>query len=271
MSLIAGVITLAAWRFHTQGELWDVVWPTVTATLVGAAISGWRYLVEIRHRRRAWSLFATYVPAAVVAELATRDRLEDATRSARRPISVVFCDLRGFTPIAADTRSGRRPAAPRALLRVRRRDRPSQRAARSCSSSATRCSPCSGHPSTNQVPPPRRPVRDRAAGRRARSSTPGSIAQGLPRIRFGIGVHRGLATTAHVGTHDRRQYSAIGDTVNVGSRLCGAARAGEIVASTDAVETVRPEAMLGLEPDGAIELKGVAAAVRVLRRAAPCG
>lgn len=268
--VIAAVLGAATWRFHTRGEQWDVVWPTVTAVVVAATISGWRYLVEIRHRHRAWSLFATYVPAAVVAELATRDRLEDATRSARRPISVVFCDLRGFTPIAAtldpdDVRRLLEQYYEYAVAIIHRHG-------------GTVMQFVGDEVFAVFGAPVDTPGAAAAAVRCAielQDGVPGLDAllddQGLPRIRFGIGVHRGLATTAHVGTTDRRQYSAIGDTVNVGSRLCGAARAGEIVASIDAVETVSRDATLGLERDGAIELKGVAAPVPVFRRSAPVG
>lgn len=262
--VLAAVVTASAWRFHTRGELWDVVWPTVTALLVGVSIAGWRYLVEIRHRHRAWSLFATYVPAAVVAELATRDRIEDAARSARRPISVVFCDLRGFTPIAAaldpdDVRRLLEHYYEYAVAIVHRHGGTVMQfvgdevfavfgapvESPDAAERAVRCALDLHH----EVPALDAVLRE----------------HGLPTIRFGIGVHRGLATTAHVGTADRRQYSAIGDTVNVGSRLCGAAGAGEVVASQAAVESIAPGALAGLEPDGAIPLKGVTDPVPIRR------
>ena len=88
---------------------------------------------------------------------------------------------------------------------------------------------------------------------------------GLPRVEFGIGVHRGPVTTAHVGTIDRRQYSAIGDTVNVGSRLCGVAGAGELVVSAIAAQHLGSACSSRLEPAEDVELKGVAGRVPILR------
>jgi class 3 adenylate cyclase len=50
-----------------------------------------------------------------------------------------------------------------------------------------------------------------------------------PTPRFHIGINSGPAFVGSVGAAGRRTFSAIGDTTNLGSRLLGAASAGEIV------------------------------------------
>lgn len=45
------------------------------------------------------------------------------------------------------------------------------------------------------------------------------VASGLPPLKHGIGVHFGPVAAGHVGTPERLQYTVIGDTVNVASRL----------------------------------------------------
>lgn len=46
-------------------------------------------------------------------------------------------------------------------------------------------------------------------------------ARGLPGIAIRVGLHAGDAVIGHVGSRERHEYTAIGDTVNVAARLCG--------------------------------------------------
>ncbi len=47
----------------------------------------------------------------------------------------------------------------------------------------------------------------------------------------GVGVHYGEALLGSIGTHDRRDYTVIGNIVNTGARFCGAAKGGEVIIS----------------------------------------
>jgi adenylate cyclase len=48
-------------------------------------------------------------------------------------------------------------------------------------------------------------------------------------LDLGIGIARGFATLGAVGYEGRVDYSAIGSVVNLAARLCGEARAGQIL------------------------------------------
>ncbi|MDQ6981335.1 MAG: adenylate/guanylate cyclase domain-containing protein [Ghiorsea sp.] len=47
----------------------------------------------------------------------------------------------------------------------------------------------------------------------------------------GVGVHYGEALLGSIGTHDRRDYTVIGNIVNTGARFCGAAQGGTVIIS----------------------------------------
>ena len=48
-------------------------------------------------------------------------------------------------------------------------------------------------------------------------------------LGFGIGIAAGYATLGQIGFEHRREYTAIGSVINLASRLCDEAQAGQIV------------------------------------------
>ena len=55
--------------------------------------------------------------------------------------------------------------------------------------------------------------------------------RGLAPMRIGIGLHHGAAVVGNIGSAERMQYTAIGDTVNVAARLVSRAEPGQILIS----------------------------------------
>jgi adenylate cyclase len=56
-------------------------------------------------------------------------------------------------------------------------------------------------------------------------------AEGHPPIRIGVGVNTGVVITGAIGSTRALQYTAIGDAMNVASRLVNIAKPGEIIIS----------------------------------------
>jgi adenylate cyclase len=90
-------------------------------------------------------------------------------------------------------------------------------------------------------------------------------ATGDPTIATGIGLHHGPAAVGIMGAPSKREYSAIGDTVNTASRLESATKdvGYAIVASAAVVAALPADLRAEVAPHdlGALAVKGRAATV----------
>ena len=79
-------------------------------------------------------------------------------------------------------------------------------------------------------------------------------ATGAKQIQIGIGVNSGDVIMGNIGSEDHMDYTVIGDTINVASRLCSIARPGQIVVSKTIANEIGGLSLLRkLEP---VMLKG---------------
>ena len=250
---IALAVALTTWRFHHSGEFWNVVWPIGATIVVALSGSAARYVGEIRHRRRAVELFASYVPDITLDRLSDPRALARAIEGERLEASVLFCDLRGFTPIAATLT----PAEVRTLLDIfyeyavgiiQEFDGTVLQFV------GDEVFGAFGAPLESPDDAPRAVAAALALVDRVADFDLRLDDRSLPAVRFGVGVHRGGVVAAHVGSAAHRQYTLIGDPVNVASRLCGQAGAGEVVVSDDAAGS---SDTTGLNRIDDLELKGV--------------
>jgi adenylate cyclase len=73
-------------------------------------------------------------------------------------------------------------------------------------------------------------------------------------LGFGIGIARGHATIGRIGFDQRMDYAVIGTVANLAARLCGEAEAGRILISQRALAAIEPR--IEYQDIGQMQLKG---------------
>jgi adenylate cyclase len=265
VTLLVCAIPATAWALFAIGNGWLPVGAPIV--VVFAVVTGHAIQSALRTRRerdRVQKMFALYVPPEFVKTLIAHPERAGLGGDTRH-LTVLFCDLRGFTTLSAQL-------APADITMVLNRYF-------TCMTQAI-----FSHGGTVDkfigdavmafwgAPLPD-PEQERHAIQAAIAMKDALVAlneelaaQGKPPLRLGIGIHSGDALVGNMGAESRLSYTAIGDTVNVASRLEGANKTlgTEIMLSAD---TAKGAPDLPLRMLGAIRVKGRPQPLQVLT---PC-
>jgi class 3 adenylate cyclase len=87
-------------------------------------------------------------------------------------------------------------------------------------------------------------------------------------LGFGIGIAHGYATLGRIGFEGRFDYGAVGSVVNLAARLCADAKDGQILVESKVQAAI--ESSLATEPAGELQLKGFHRPVRAFNICGPC-
>ncbi|OGR81776.1 MAG: hypothetical protein A2X32_09855 [Elusimicrobia bacterium GWC2_64_44] len=110
-----------------------------------------------------------------------------------------------------------------------------------------------------------------AIGMRAALEDLNASGEAPGKVEFGIGIHCGKLVAGNIGTAARLEYTFIGDTVNIASRLESKTKDlnTDIVVSATALEKARASLGAGIkfEPLGKVALKGKSEALEIFKLA----
>ena len=80
-------------------------------------------------------------------------------------------------------------------------------------------------------------------------------ARGIKPAALGIGIATGEVTVGEFGCEQRTDYTIIGHTANLGARICGVAKAGEVLISQETYDLIKDE--VEVTPRSGVQLKGI--------------
>ena len=197
------------------------------AAQAATAVEAARTHERIQRETLARAAFARFMPEHIIKELVDCPEKFHLGGTNRR-ISVLFCDVRGFTRLAHKAP----PETIVDLLNILF----TEMAAEIFAHQGT----LNKYLGDGLMALFGAPVEDEAGALNAVSAAIGMqrrikqvneqlTARGLPKVMLGIGINTGEATVGCIGAEQRSEYTAIGDTVNIASRIEGIAHPGQIL------------------------------------------
>ena len=264
--VVSAIVILNFSMYMVQGLVFPLAGALVMAFMAFALNMSYGYFVESKSKRLIANLFATYVPPDLVGEM-VKDPDSYSMKAVNKELTVMFCDMRGFTHLSESME----PIALQALLNhlfgrlteVIQANRGTTDKYMGDCVMAFWGAPVDA-PNHAQLAV-KAALEMSSAVRKINEE---HLAQGLPEIGVGIGLNTGTMCVGDMGSDIRRSYTVIGDAVNLGSRLEGLSKiyGVEIVVN----ETTRKQApeFVWQELDR-VRVKGKDQAVTIFQPLAP--
>ncbi len=219
LGIVGGSIVLSLILYCQLHVIVDLVKPTVAALLLFSSMTFFNYFAEEKNARRLRTTFSQYLAPAVVEEMVKQqDSL--VLSGEERELTILFSDIRKFTSMAEKMR----PEALCAFLNEYLT--PMTAAVMNRRGTVDKFIGDAVMAFWNA--PLTTPDHTRQACEAALDMlkelellNKSWLKRGLPTLRIGIGIHCGLARVGNMGSKQRFEYTVIGDSVNLASRLEG--------------------------------------------------
>jgi len=227
--LSVAITGIAALVVSTNVMAWssaDLVLPLASPLLLIALLFifhvAWGFFVETRGKRQLARLFGQYIPPELVEEMDKAPE-EVSLAGESREMTVLFSDVRGFTGISENLEPSELTRLINAFLTPMTRIIHQQRGTID-KYMGDAIMAFWGAPLTD--PDHARHALHAAweMQRTMKAMQPDFEHEGWPALEVGIGLNTGMMNVGNMGSEFRMAYTALGDAVNLGSRLEGLTR-----------------------------------------------
>jgi adenylate cyclase len=259
--MAAGYLAVARMMYN-KGYLLSLLYPLLLLALGYLTALAANYISELLERRRITGVFSRYVAPQVVDKLLEGGEKALQLGGSRREITVLFVDIRGFTPLSE-------AAAPEEVVEIL--NEYLTLVAQSIFQYGGTLDKFIGDAAMAIFNAPLdledhclKAVQAAWAMKEGASPLQQRLEEKYGRtVQFGIGVNTGPAVIGNIGASFRMDYTAIGDTVNTSARLESNAKPGQILISQAVYEKVRER--VTATSLGEIKVKGKAQGVNVFQ------
>lgn len=262
IGVVGTLVSMNLWLYAAQGLALPLATAAVMSIFAFALNMAYGYFVESRSKRELAAQFATYVPPELVEEM-VRQPEKYTMQATNRELTVMFCDMRGFTAMSEQME----PLQLQALLNevfsrlthiIRAHRGTIDKYMGDCVMAFW------GAPVAT---PDHADLAVAAALEMAHSITQINIdhrQRDLPEIGIGIGLNTGVMCVGDMGSDIRRSYTVIGDAVNLGSRLEGLSKHyGTSIVVSDSTQLLAPR--FAWQQMDLVRVKGKAQAVTIFQ------
>jgi adenylate cyclase len=220
--LLTGLYVAAVQLTFNMTDLWLPLAIPVLVQLPIALFVGLlaQYLTEARSRRQLKAVFGQYVPPEIVDEMSRHPDEHFSVEGESRELSVLFCDIRGFTTIseslAADELKQLLNQFFTPMTRIIFEQRGTIDKYVGDMIMAFWGAPVQDPLHRQHAVEAALAMLDQVVAMRPEFSE-----RNWPEVNIGIGINTGMMNVGDMGSEYRRAYTVIGDAVNLGSRLEG--------------------------------------------------
>jgi len=219
-TLLAG--SLIAFNLYAWNH-WNLVLPIADSLVLILILylvhTAYGYLAETINKRRITNMFGQYVPPEVVDELSNK-RESMGMEGESRDMTVLFSDVRGFTTISEGLKPQELTQLMNAMLtpmtRIIHQHHGTIDKYMGDAIMAFWGAPLTDEEHARHALMAAMDMVEEMPRLRERFA-----ARGWPPIRIGVGLNTGLMNVGNMGSEFRMAYTALGDAVNLGSRLEG--------------------------------------------------